>query len=136
MPPAIEQSVVFPDPDGPTSATISSAPSRGGVVEATTSSSPLGYTLRTERELQRRCRVRTHVALPMAEAGSMRSTRRRENALPTIAATSSASVEMLTIRLAEQLVAACVPGGSDEVEHEGHAAADDGRDQCDQRRPG
>ena len=26
MPPAIEQSVVFPEPDGPTSATISSAP--------------------------------------------------------------------------------------------------------------
>ena len=48
-PPAIEQSVVLPEPDGPTSATISSLPSVSvGVVEGDDlGPSPIVYTLRT-----------------------------------------------------------------------------------------
>ena len=91
----MEHSVVFPEPDGPTRATISpdSIVSVGVV----------------ERDDLRRRRPRTpcgrrasskgggHEQVPIAEAGSTRRTRRREKAQPTTAATSSRTA-LVTIR--------------------------------------
>ncbi len=49
IPPAMEHSVVLPEPDGPTSATISSLPSVSVAWSSATTSepSPIVYTLRT-----------------------------------------------------------------------------------------
>ena len=69
----------------------------GGVVERDHFFVARGVDLAHGLQAQGRCRV-VHDDLPIADAGSTRSTRRSENALPTMAASTSAAA-LMTSRL-------------------------------------
>ncbi len=97
MPPAIEQRVVLPDPDGPTRATISSCSIVSGrVIQRDDFFVAGGIHLAHRLQLQCWHTIRAHEDLPIADAGSTRSRRRSENALPTTAASTNAMLLMIT----------------------------------------
>ncbi len=110
----MEHRVVLPEPDGPDERhDLVVTDGQGGVIERDDFFVAGGIHLAHRLELQRgqrsvgRC---DHEALPMAEAGSTRSTRRNENALPTMAASTSATL-LMTTRLGSSWYG-MAPGGN------------------------